>query len=70
LTRYLRLTARRGVAVRGTAFPVYLQGMWELDTARQVPAEGLRRVLARLRGRQPVRGLQRAEAPSEGKISA
>jgi hypothetical protein len=70
LTRYLRLTARRGVAVRGIAFPVYLQGMWELDTARQVPAEGLRRVLARLRGRQPVRGLQRAEAPSEGKISA
>ena len=69
LTRYLRLTARRGMAARARSFPVYLQGMWELDSPRQVPGESLRRVLARLRGRQPVRGLQRPGKPSDGKIS-
>ena len=70
LTRYLRLTSRRGGVKRATTFPVFLQGMWELDEARQVPVEGLRRVIARLRGRQPVRGRQRPALPTEGKISA
>ena len=58
ITRFLRLTARKGAARRAAAFPVFLQGMWELDSVRQVPREGLRRLKKRRRGEAPQRGSQ------------
>jgi hypothetical protein len=70
VTRYLRLSSRRGPWQRARSFPTYLQGMWELETPGDVPREGVRRIAARLRGRQPGRGPQRPAASRNGKISA
>lgn len=44
LTRYLRLSSRRRPQRRLREFPVYLAAMWELDSPRTVPLEGVRRV--------------------------
>lgn len=51
LTRFGRLTSRRGFITKATEFPTYLECMWELERPRQVPAEGVRRVWKRLRHR-------------------
>lgn len=59
ITRFLRLTSGRNPVERGMAFPVFLQGMWELDSVRSVPPEGVRRLWARLRGRTPHRRTRR-----------
>ncbi len=55
LTRYARLTRGRSALRKVTDFPTYLECMWELERPRQVPADGIRRVVARLRGREPRR---------------
>lgn len=47
-SRYLRLSGGRSSWRRVTGFSRYLACLWELDRARQVPAEGLRRVSRRL----------------------
>ena len=53
LTRYARLTRGRNAYRKAADFPTYLECMWGLDRPRQVPADGVRRVAARLRGRDP-----------------
>lgn len=55
LTRYARLSSGRTILRRIEDAPTYLECMWELDRPRQVPAEGLKRVAARLRRRPPSR---------------
>ena len=55
LTRYLRLTSNRGVVERMRLFPLYLRAMWGLDSAWQIPADGLRRTWIRARGGDPGR---------------
>ena len=60
LTRYGRLASRRGAFRKAKDFPTYLECMWELDSPRQVPLDGARRLVARARHRQPVRGPQSA----------
>lgn len=44
VTRYLRLSSRRSAYRKIREFPTYLAAMWELDSARSVPAEGVKRV--------------------------
>jgi hypothetical protein len=55
VTRYARLSSGRSAWRKATDFPTYLECMWELDRPAQVPRDGLRRVAARARGRQPAR---------------
>lgn len=43
-TRYLRLSSRRSPYRRAREFPTYLAAMWELENARRVPVEGVKRV--------------------------
>jgi hypothetical protein len=49
ITRYLRLSAHRGPLRRAREFPTYLEAMWELDSPRQVPADGAKRVWKAIR---------------------
>ncbi|MEO8539540.1 MAG: nucleotidyltransferase family protein, partial [bacterium] len=43
-TRYLRLSNGRSSWRRTAEFPTYLAAMWEIEDARKVPAEGVKRV--------------------------
>lgn len=52
-TRYARLAAGRGPLRKALDFPTYLECMWELDRPRDVPLDGIRRVVVRLPGRRP-----------------
>lgn len=49
VTRYMRLSSRRGQTRRLQEFPRYLAAMWELDSPRSVPAEGVKRLWTALR---------------------
>lgn len=51
VTRYLRLSSRRPLSRKLADFPAYLQVMWGLESPWSVPADGLRRVRRRGRGR-------------------
>jgi len=51
VTRYARLSGGRTIPRRIEDAPTYLECMWELDRPRRVPAEGVKRVAARLRRR-------------------
>jgi len=66
LTRYGRLSSRRNLRRKLAEFPTYLQGMWELDSRRDVYREGARRFVLRTRGKQPRRGAQDGGLPSLG----
>lgn len=44
VTRYLRLSSHRNPYRRVREFPTYLAAMWELESARDVPGQGIRRV--------------------------
>ncbi len=48
-TRYFRLASHRSAYRKLTEFPTYLAAMWELDSARAVPAQGVKRVWKAIR---------------------
>lgn len=55
VTRYLRLTSDKSVYERARLFPLYLRAMWGLESAWQLPVDGLRRTWIRARGGDPGR---------------
>jgi hypothetical protein len=54
VSRFLRLTSRKGPVTRARYFPLYLRAMWGLESVWAVPGDGLRRSWKRARGEEPM----------------